>query len=279
LRVLPRTISKYIFLALAYIVYLFDSKHNKIAMSNLDLAFGDSLDLKRKNEIIKNSYKNLFFDIFEFVQNQYLDKDRLLEKVKTQNEEVLIEALKQNRRVILITAHYGNWELISPYVGIKYDKTVVQVGKKLSNKLLDKDMLKIRNKNNCEMLYKKESAKGLIKALKNEKILGLAIDQNISQKAGLEVKFFDHRATQADSPARLAKKFDAIIIPVFSVLNDFCDYTIKFYEPIDINGSNLSIEEATQIQADVIEKQIREYPDIWFWQHKRWKEFYKEIYN
>jgi KDO2-lipid IV(A) lauroyltransferase len=139
-------------------------------------------------------------------------------------------------------------------------------------------MHKIRNKNNCEMLYKKESAKGLIKALKNDKILGLAIDQNITLKAGMEVRFFDHRATQADSPARLAKKFDAIIIPVFSILNDFCDYTIKFGEPIDINGSNLSIEEATQMQADVIEAQIRDYPDIWFWQHKRWKEFYREKY-
>ena len=279
LRFLPHFVSKQIFSFLAYLAYLLDSKHNKIAKTNLDLAFGSSLTPKRKDEIIKNSYKNLFFDLFEFVENQYLSKDELIKKVKTENEEYLTDALKANKKIILITAHYGNWEIISPFVGLKYNKEMVQVGKKLSNKYLDLDMVKIRSSNNCTMLYKKEAAKGLIKSLRANKILGLAVDQNIAHKKGTIVEFFGLKSTQTDSPSRLAKKFDAVIIPVFSILNDFRDYTIKFGKPIDINRENLTIDEATQLQSDAIEKQIKEYPDIWFWQHKRWKEYYKDRYK
>ena len=85
-----------------------------------------------------------------------------------------------------------------------------------------------------------------------------------------------------DSTSRIALKFDAVIIPIFTLCNDFRDWTIKVCEPIDVKTyefkSEDKIKELTQIQNDILSKQILEKPDFWLWQHKRFKNSNKEIY-
>ena len=81
----------------------------------------------------------------------------------------------------------------------------------------------------------------------------------------------------------MALKFDAIIIPIFTLCNDFRSWTIEVKEPIDVKTiefkSDNEIEELTQIQNDVLTKQIFEKPDFWLWQHKRFKKYHNEIYK
>ena len=80
----------------------------------------------------------------------------------------------------------------------------------------------------------------------------------------------------------MALKFDAIIIPIFTVCNGFRDFTIEVKEPLDVRNIEFKtddkIKELTQIQNDVVTKQIFEKPDYWLWQHKRFKEFHNDIY-
>jgi KDO2-lipid IV(A) lauroyltransferase len=131
------------------------------------------------------------------------------------------------------------------------------------------------------MLPKAGSAKGLMRALKDGRIIGLATDQYIALHKGVVVDFLGHKATQVDSTARLATKFDAVIIPVFFVQNDFRNYTIKFYpaiEPKEYEGEN-QLQRITQKEADIMSEQIKLKPDNWFWQHRRYKEFHRDIYN
>jgi len=86
----------------------------------------------------------------------------------------------------------------------------------------------------------------------------------------MDVEFLGHKVMQADVSSRLAIKFDAIIVPLF--------FTI--YAPIehkDFETEN-KILNLTQAQANIMEKHILEKPEQWFWQHKRFKEYNKEIY-
>jgi len=277
---LPKKIIKSFLNGLANTIFRFNKEHKRYAMANLDLVYGNSITKERKNEIVKNSYKNLVYNLYEFIENPTLNLEELEKKITVENEAVILEAIKNNRKIILVSAHYGNWEYITSYMSLKYKPTTM-VGRKMNNKYFNEDMEKNRNKHNSQMLLKDKSAKGLMKALKEGRMIGLATDQHINPKKGVVVEFLGHKAIQVDSTARLALKFNAIIIPVFFVMNEFRNYTIKFYdgiEPSAFQGEN-KIHDITQKEADMMSQQISDKPDLWFWQHRRFKEYYQEIYN
>jgi KDO2-lipid IV(A) lauroyltransferase len=278
--ILPKSLMRQFLDGLSYLIYSFNKEHKRYAKANLDLVYGDSIDEIRKQKIIRESYRNLTYGLYEFIENPTLGLEQLEKKVSVENEEVLIQAIEEGRKIILVSAHYGNWEYITSYISLKYKPTTM-VGRKMNNKYLNDDMQKARNNHNSQMLYKEGSAKGLMKALKGGRIIGLATDQHITPSKGVEIEFLGHKAIQVDSSSRLAVKFDAVIIPVFFMMNRFRDYTIKFYpsiEPKEYEGEN-QIKDITQKEADIMSEQIRAKPELWFWQHRRFKQFHKEIYD
>ena len=277
---LPKFLVKIFLNMLSSVIYFVNKEHKFYAKQNLDFVYGDKISESRKQEIIKNSYKNLIYNLYDFIESQTLDLDELEKKVTVENEHVLVDAIQNNKKIILVSAHYGNWEYVTSYVSLKY-KAVTVVGRKMNNKYFNEDMEKGRGRHNSEMLYKANSAKGLMKALRNDKMIGLVTDQHIDPKKGAIIDFLGHKAPHVDSSARLAIKFDAVIIPLFVEMNGFRDYTIKICDPInhkDYEGEN-QIQNMIQEEANVMSKQILEKPDLWFWQHRRFKEFNKDIYD
>jgi KDO2-lipid IV(A) lauroyltransferase len=278
-KIIPKPIMKYILHGMAKLAYLLDKKHKHVAKVNLDLAFEDTKTNKQKDQIIKDSYVNIFYNLYEFVVNPTLTIDQLKQKVDVENEDIILDAIKKDKKIILITAHYGNWELVNTYNSAVY-KPMTVVGRPMSNKYLNKDLRDSRNQNDSQMLDKDNAAKGLVKALKQNRMIALVVDQNTASNMGILIDFFGKKARQTEAPAKLASKFDALIIPVFVIKDDFCKYTMKFCPPIDVSKiEDNSIKAITQVQADIIEKQIKTKPEDWFWQHQRWKNQYEERYK
>jgi len=277
---LPKFLAKIVLDGLSYLIYLFNKEHKGYAKANLDLIFQNNMSDLRKEEVIRNSYKNLLYNLYEFIENPTLNLEELDKKIEVKNEDIILNAIKDNRKIILVSAHYGNWEYITSYISLKYKPTTM-VGRKMNNKFFNKDMENNRNKHNSEMLPKAGSAKGLMKALKNGRIIGLATDQHIISSKGLTINFLGHKAIQVDSTARLAIKFNAVIIPVFFEMKNFRKYTIKFCDKIEPSEciSENKVLEITQKEANAMSKQILENPDQWFWQHRRYKEYYGDIYT
>lgn len=275
---LPKFVVKFFLDTLIQLIYMLNIKHKKIAKANIDFIYKNTISENRKYEIIKNSYKNLVYNIYEFVENQTLTLENLEKKITVENEKYILDAIKNNRKIILITAHYGNWEYGNTYIPLKYAPTTM-VGRPLNNRYLNKELDEIRTKNNNEMLTKRDASRGLIKALKNNRILGLVIDQHYRE--GLDIEFFGHKVKQADSSSRLAVKFDAVVIPLFFTMTKFGHYTATFYEPMEsknYEGEN-QISDFTQAQADIMEKHILNNPDQWLWMHKRFKKYHNNIYK
>jgi Kdo2-lipid IVA lauroyltransferase/acyltransferase len=276
--ILPKSLIKLFLDALAYLIYLLNIEHQKYTKANLDFVYQNRISEDRKIKIMKNSYKNLVYNLYEFVENQTLDLNGFESKITIENEQYILDALKNKRKIILITAHYGNWEYGNSFISLKYAPTTM-VGRPMNNKFLNKELNAIRTKNNTQMLTKKDASRGLVKALKENRILGLVIDQH--NESGIDIQFLGHKVKQTDSTSRLALKFDALIIPLFFTMESFGKYTANFYEPIDprnFQGAD-NILKLTQSQASIMEKHILSKPDQWFWQHKRFKEYNKEIYT
>jgi KDO2-lipid IV(A) lauroyltransferase len=275
---LPKFFVKFFLDIFASFIYVINIKHKKIAKANLDFVYEDRITENEKFNIIKSNYKNLVYNIYEFVENQTLTLKDFEKKVTVKNEKYILDAIKNKRKIILITAHYGNWEYGSTFIPLKYAATTM-VGRPLNNNYLNKELKIARTRNNNEMLTKREASRGLVKALKNDRILGFVIDQH--NRGGIDIDFLGHKVKQADSASRLAVKFDAVVIPVFFTMSEFGKYTAEFYEPLeakDFEGEN-QILDFTQAQAKAMEKHILNKPGQWLWLHKRFKKYNKNIYK
>ena len=278
--VTPKFIMKKILQFLAFFAYKFNKKHKTIAKVNLDLVYQNSIDEKRKEEIIYNSYKSLVFNMYEFMENQTISKEEMFKKANIINAQIIKKAHDENRKIIYITAHYGGWELTLPYIALMFGEIAV-VNRKMDNPHIQNFYAQARGKNKITMLEKQVAAKGMIKAFKENKSVAVVIDQHIG--SGVEIEFLGQKDMATDSTARMALKFDAIIIPIFTVCNGFRDYTITVGEAIDVKTLKFKtddqIQELTQLQNDLITKQVFLKPDDWLWQHKRFKKYHNDIYK
>lgn len=281
IRVVPDRPKRSVLRALAVLIYRFDFSHRHIAGVNLDLAYGDSLDEAEKERIIRKTYENLVFNLADFVENQTITREQILSKVSFENSHIFENALGTKKPIIFITAHYGNWELLPMAVTTRFNTSVDVVGRPLPSKVMDDILRKNREQFNVTLINKTGAMRPMLNALKNNRILGLLIDQNVGK--GPIIEFFGKKATHIPTAAQLAFKFDASVIPVFIISNDDrTHYTIRFFPPITIEPTGDLEQDIllhVQAQASVIEAVIREKPDEWFWLHKRWKSLHKARYQ
>lgn len=246
--------------------YMLDNKRKNVVCVNLDLAFPKK-SKEEKKEIAKKVYKNFVRNLIEFIENKQISREKLLEKV----EFVGFENIP--KQAIYVTAHFGNWEISSLAFGAKFGNIDV-VYRKLDNFKLNEEVVKSRSRFNVGMIKKKGAMKELIKSIKKGHNIGLLVDQNTAKNEGIETTFFNKKVLQSPTAAILSKKFNLPIVISFAIpKDDKWQIIIKdvFYTD--------DIQSSVDRQSKVFEEMIKEYPDEYYWFHKKFKHFYEEEYN
>lgn len=282
-KLLPKRVMDFFLLGLSKFVYLIDKKHRQIIHTNLELAFNNKLDPSDYKKIGIHTFYNMLQTIIGFMRRYGRSKDELLENISFVNEEILRRGLENNQKIIFITGHYSNWELLAPAIAAQFDITLVGIGRKLDSEVMDRLLIKNREQFGVEMLYKKGAMKGAMKALKENKAIGILLDQSLAEaQGGIKVDFFGKDVGHSPAASILARNFDALMIPAFISTDDHRHYTVTFYDPIPTlktEDKEKDILLMTQAQADITQQVIKEKPEEWFWVHKRWKTYYPELYN
>ena len=259
---------------LAYLAYVFSSKHRKIIAHNLDLAFKPPLDAEEKKEIGIEAFMNLIDTVFGIIRRDGMDKSKVLENISFEGEEIIERYIREKKKFVLVTGHYGNWELLSQSIAIQFDLTLVGVGRQLDSALMDRLLKENREQFNVEMVYKKGAMKGCIKSINQGKVIGILTDQAIRKNQSIDVDFFGTKATHTPLASILSRKFDLDLIPAYISTEDFIHYKVMIYEPIKAlktDNQEEDLARLTQAQANIMEDVIKENPKQWFWMHKRWK--------
>ena len=267
---------------ISWFVYTLSKKHQNIIHTNLDIAFKNSLSAKEKKSYGISAFMNLLDTTLGIIQRDGMTKDEVIKNVTFEGEEIVKKYQDAGKKIIFITGHQGNWELLSQSIAIKFNLTLVGVGRELDSKLMDKVLKENRERFNVEMVYKKGAMKGCIKALGQNKAVGILTDQSIRQNQSIEVNFFDHPVTHTPLASILSRKFGIDLIPAFISTDDYINYHVKIYEPIkSIKTENQEedLRTLTQAQAHVMASVIKENPREWFWMHKRWKNTVENIYK
>jgi len=171
LKILPRKATIKLMRSLAWFTYTVSKKHQLIMNNNLDLAFDKKLSSEEKKQIGIDAFINLIDTTFGIIYRDKMDKKEVIRNVSFENEEIISAYQKENKQFILVTGHYGNWELLSQSIAIKFDLTLVGVGRELDSKVMDNILIKNRERFNVEMVYKKGAMKGCILAISQKKQL------------------------------------------------------------------------------------------------------------
>lgn len=264
---IPKKLKKIIIDIFAFLVWHLDFFRKKVVLKNLEIAF-PKMSEKERIKIAKQFYKNFIFYMTDIIDSLNISKEKLRDKVIIKGEQNLKLALNSNKPIVFMTAHFGNWEVAPKVIGAFYKEMVVLM-REFDNPKIGEFFKKSRNSFNISPLNKKKSAREIIKAFKENKALGVLIDQHSTSNTAVEVEFFNQKVKFNRGISTLAKKFGAIIVPMFTYFENG-KYILEFQTPREFRNGD-TIESFTQWQATTIENMIKRYPSEYYWFHKRFK--------
>ena len=188
------------------------------------------------------------------------------------NVKRIDEALAKGKGAIALTAHFGHWELLGAYVMIKGYPGITIV-KNLYFHKFHSLINRLRTVHGLGQIDRQESPKKILRALRDNSLLGILPDQDIDSIEGIFVDFFGKPAYTPVAPIRIARISGAPLLPCY-VLWTGERYEFIVDEPIYVDPDMDKTEADkyyTQRWTKVLESYIIKYPDQWVWMHRRWK--------
>jgi Kdo2-lipid IVA lauroyltransferase/acyltransferase len=235
----------------------------QIARRNLEIAgFG------ARPDIVEGVFASIGRILVTFARFPDMDRANIGEWIRYDGLEHFTEAKRRGRGVLFATAHLGNWELSAFAHGLLTEPMRVVV-RPLDNPRVDEFVERWREMSANRVIAKKDAARIILRALKENRAVGILMDQNMLPDEGVFVDFFGVPACATPALARLAAHSGAVVIPGFALWSQAEGrYVLRFYPPVEMTGD---AGEDTESLHRVLEGVIREHPDQWLWVHRRWK--------
>jgi KDO2-lipid IV(A) lauroyltransferase len=247
---------------IASILYHYIPKRKKVAIKNLKTAFPEYSDIWIQNTL-KKCYKFLSYNFIQFLA---FPKSTDSIKIQINGQTALDDALEKGKGAILISAHFGAWEILGHWLGVN-NYPLRGVAQRQKNKGANKFFEEKRQLSGIKHIYRKVGIDVLYNILKENKILGLVSDQDAKNK-GIFVNFFNTPASTHKGAAIFHLNTSAPMIFGLCIQTGFQEYKIELIPIIPVNNT---IEDITKQYTLTLEKIIRKYPEQNFWFHNRWK--------
>lgn len=259
--------------ALGALCYRAMPRYRRVALANLRLAFGREWDEARIHRVARASFGHLATTMVEFFLHQprwtAADVDRWL---RWDGREHLDAALARGRGVILVMAHYGNWELFAPLLG-RWGYPVHAIAREADDPGLNGVIQEIRTRWGAQVYSRRQGPRRALAVLRANELLVMHLDQNHAD-GGVFVDFFGHPAATATGAARLAHRTGAALVCAFGIRQPDRTYRMRFLPALLADGDAPVEAEIVRLTAELtrrIEAQIVAAPEQWWWLHNRWK--------
>ncbi|MBT8382603.1 MAG: lysophospholipid acyltransferase family protein [Ignavibacteriaceae bacterium] len=256
----------------ALIFYYLVPIRKSTVVDNLKIAFPELSEEKIK-KISFNVYKGFSIFFIEILIFPKL-KDKVIEReLEFSDPDLITSKFNEDKGLIILSAHFGNWELIPPTIGVRLKLKGLTIVKPLRNHYVDKWMNNLRTRFGNEIIPLGISLRKTYQALKEKKMIGIAADQR-GPEEGVKVRFFNTKVPVYSGPSVLSIKTGSPILSLLAVRQKDNKYKIIVKE---IDKTNLpenfddAVIELTQRHTMHLENMIKKYPEQWFWMHKKWK--------
>lgn len=237
-----------------------------VTLSNLKNSLSGEHSEKELRRIAREAYINIGLTFIEMLLIPKFT-DHLLKMVDMSGSYILKRALDMGNGVILVSCHFGSWELNGAAIAASGFPVTV-VAKRQANPYIDSLINLNRERVGMNIIAQGAAVKHIIRALRKHGIIGLISDQDAGRD-GIFVDFFGRKASTPRGAAQLALKYNAPIVVVMTLRTGNGKFKSIFKE-VSVHVDD-TIESVTQRYTTVMENIIRQYPEQYFWMHRRWK--------
>lgn len=258
---------------IARTAYRLHHRLQSVGERNLQMAMPELSEPQRR-KILYGVCASLGRSLGEFSQFPKITRQNIAELVTYDGFENYERAARKGRGVLLLTGHFGAWELCAFAQGV-YGHPLNFLVRPLDNPLLDRLISGYRTRSGNSTIDKNEAVRAVLKRLRQGEDVGLLVDVNTVADEGVFCDFFGIPACSTMGLAVFALRADAPVVPGFLIWDDKQQKHILRFEPevpLIRNGDfKDEVRLNTQAYMKVIENLARRYPEQWLWVHKRWQ--------
>jgi KDO2-lipid IV(A) lauroyltransferase len=239
------------------------------------LAFGKGKNKEEFLHIYQASLKHVGMNMMEVARCVDFENGYLKSLVHLEGKEYLDKALTDGKGIICLSAHIGNFPLMCTRL-VKEGYPLSLVTRNPENHDVAAALASIMKKIGMEAIPDKPRRACVsrsLKALKKNRILLLQIDQNAPRTESW-VDFFGYLVPTFNGPVVLSLRTGAPVLPMFIIRNSTHLHTVRIHPPFElVITGDIEKDITTNIArlTKLIETVIREYPDQWWWFHRRFR--------
>jgi KDO2-lipid IV(A) lauroyltransferase len=241
-------------------------------LANLARAYPELAATERRR-LARRSWQHLGVVLVEQAALLARPIDAILSRVRIDGLEHLQAVMARPGRVLVLTAHLGNWEVLTAASRLTGFPLAVVV-RPLDSSRLNELAERIRRKTGVELIDKRRALRSVLAALAAGRMVGILLDQNATRAEAAFVPFFGHLAATSRSIAVLALRTRTPIVPIFTRRRPGGIHQVEVQPPVawpDAGPREGAIVELTARCTAAIEAAIRQTPDQWLWMHHRWR--------
>lgn len=250
----------------AWLITPLTSARRQVAKRNIELCFPD-MNERQQADLLENNMRTMGMLLIETALSWWASEKHLEKRVRYEGLENLEAGLARGKGVILLTGHFTSMELGGRLIMLK--KPCYVMFRPLKNPLFNAAMVRARTYHS-EGVILQEDPRSMIRALRKNKIVWYAPDQDYGRKLSIFAEFFGISAATVPATARMAKLSGAAVVPFVPRRQADGSYTLTLSPPLDDFPTGDDIADAQRIN-DLIEKEIRVSPEQYYWVHRRFK--------
>ncbi|GEM_PF-1245279 len=263
-KIIPLMCTDLILRAIAIIAYHLPIRENRIARINLSFFYSD----RESEQILKRMYFHWAESIKELFAILYKKIDiKEFATLTDESRKTLDEALSEQKGIIFLTAHLGNWEIMAVKIAKEgYDTNTI--AKESYDERFTRIIKKMRESNGVKCIFRNEEnlrqkIKGVIE---RNAIMGFLIDQN-TRVPSVMVDFLGKKAPTPVIPVRLLKETGAALIVGYNhrINGRIITYAKRLSYSME-EDEHLILKRVN----DILSEEIKKYPYEWIWVHNRW---------
>ncbi|TAH27726.1 MAG: lipid A biosynthesis acyltransferase [Cytophagales bacterium] len=251
------------------ILYHLLGYRKKIVLNNLSNSFPEKSS-QEINQIAKEYYRYLCDLILEAFKKITMNSATTLKHCKFKNEQVLNQLFENNKSVILLMGHYGNWEWAGSSFSLSCKHQLYVVYKPLSNPYFEGLMCKTRTLFGTKLIKMQNTFKDILNNKDKVAAYAFIADQTPSPQTAHWTTFLNQDTALFTGAEKIAKKYDfpVVFINIKRIKRGYYEINAEL-----ITDQPKTFEENKIIEqyAHKLEKEIKIEPQTWLWSHRRWK--------
>ena len=264
---LPHRFLVWLAVPMGSIAYLMDSKGRTVSMQNLDAAFGDTIDRRRKKRIAEAGYQSFARAMFELFWSPNLTRETAEKIIRTEG----LEPGESVKPTIYVTTHFSNFEWLGQNVRF-FNGPGIIVAQKLKNPLLGKYFDRLRGSTGHTIIPQERAIARMLKHLKGGGYFCAVVDLNLDPDEASVIidEFSGLKTCVTQMHAALALHTGARVVPAECRPQPDGTYRMIYHKPLEYPPDATPAQIAQQCW-DVLERGIREAPECWLWSYKHWR--------